>query len=434
MATGTSLSRAFPLGSRLNERGRLEIGGCDTIELAREFGTPAYVFAEEDLRMRARAFVQAGRDAGHQDFHVVFASKAFPCTAALALFAGEGLWCDVASGGELHLALAAGFAPERIVVHGNAKSEAELRMALRHRVGAIVVDNFDEIDRLEQLVADGALADRSSGQPVLARVTPDVKGDTHEKISTGQADSKFGFAMADARAAIARLAAIDGLSLQGLHAHIGSQLLGLEPFRREVQELAGLGEFPTWDLGGGLGVQYTDAQQSPPAIEDYVRTLVQAAHAHGMGPDRRLLIEPGRALCANAGVTLYTVESVKQNVSCWVAVDGGMSDNMRPMLYGAQYEAHVADRFPVPGRGGGTECVLAGKHCESGDVIVREALLADPRPGDVIVTPATGAYGYAMASNYNGVPRAPVVFCSDGDARVVVRRESYEDLTARDVR
>jgi diaminopimelate decarboxylase len=307
-------------------------------------------------------------------------------------------------------------------------------MALRHRVGAIVVDNFDEIDRLEQLVADGALADRSSGQPVLARVTPDVKGDTHEKISTGQADSKFGFAMADARAAIARLAAIDGLSLQGLHAHIGSQLLGLEPFRREVQELAGLGEFPTWDLGGGLGVQYTDAQQSPPAIEDYVRTLVQAAHAHGMGPDRRLLIEPGRALCANAGVTLYTVESVKQNVSCWVAVDGGMSDNMRPMLYGAQYEAHVADRFPVPGRGGGTECVLAGKHCESGDVIVREALLADPRPGDVIVTPATGAYGYAMASNYNGVPRAPVVFCSDGDARVVVRRESYEDLTARDVR
>jgi diaminopimelate decarboxylase len=429
MATGTSLSSAFPLGSRLNELGRLEVGGCDTIELAREFGTPAYVFAEDDLRTRARAFVQAGRDAGHRDFHVVFASKACPCTAVLALFASEGLWCDVASGGELHLALAAGFAPERVVVHGNAKSEAELRMALRHRVGAIVVDNFDEIDRLEQLVAEGALADRGAGQPVLVRVTPDVKGDTHEKISTGQADSKFGFAMADARDAIARLGSIDGLSLQGLHAHIGSQLLGLEPFRREVQELAGLGEFPTWDLGGGLGVRYTEAQQAPPAIEEYVRTLVHAAHAHGMGADRRLLIEPGRALCANAGVTLYTVESVKQNVSRWVAVDGGMSDNMRPMLYGAQYEAHVADRFS-----GSTACVLAGKHCESGDVIVREALLADPRPGDVIVTPATGAYGYAMASNYNGVPRAPVLFCSDGDARVVVRRESYEELTARDVR
>jgi diaminopimelate decarboxylase len=429
MVTGTSLSAVFPLGSRLNELGHLEVGGCDTLELAREFGTPAYVVAEDDLRTRARAFVRAGRDAGHEDFHVVFASKAFPCSAVLALFASEGLWCDVASGGELHVALAAGFAPERIVVHGNAKSEAELRMALRHRVGLIVIDNFDEIERLEALVAEGALADRSGGQPVLVRVTPDVRGDTHEKISTGQADSKFGFAMADAQEAIARLQDVAGLTLEGLHAHIGSQLLGLEPFRREAAELARLGEFPVWDLGGGLGVPYTEEQEPPPSIEQYVGTIVQAARESGIGSGARLLIEPGRALCANAGVTLYTVESVKQNVSRWVAVDGGMSDNMRPMLYGSRYEAHVADRF-----GGSTECVLAGKHCESGDVIVREALLADPRPGDVIVTPATGAYGFAMANNYNGVPRAPVVFCRDGDARVVVRRESYEDLTARDVR
>jgi diaminopimelate decarboxylase len=429
MAIETSLSPVFPLGSRLNEYGRLEVGGCDTIELAREFGTPVYVVAEDDLRTRARAFAQAGRDAGHEDFHVVFASKAFPCSAVLALFASEGLWCDVASGGELHLALAAGFAPERIVVHGNAKSEAELRMALRHRVGLIVVDNFDEIDRLAALVAEGALADRAGGQSVLVRVTPDVRGETHEKISTGQADSKFGFAMAHADEAIARLQAVDGLTLEGLHAHIGSQLLGLEPFRREAAELAKLGDFPVWDLGGGLGVQYTEEQLSPPSIEEYVGALVRAAHAHGMGPERRLLIEPGRSLCANACVTLYTVESVKQNVSRWVAVDGGMSDNLRPMLYGATYEAHVADRFE-----GSTACVLAGKHCESGDVLLREASLDDPRPGDVIVTPATGAYGYAMANNYNGVPRPPVVFCRDGDARVVVRRESYEDLMARDVR
>jgi diaminopimelate decarboxylase len=433
MATETSLSPVFPMGSRLNERGRLEVGGCDTIELAREFGTPVYVVAEDDLRTRAQAFVQAGRDAGHEDLHVVFASKAFPCTAVLALFAGEGLWCDVASGGELHVALAAGFAPERIVVHGNAKSEAELRMALRHRVGLIVVDNFDEIDRLATLVAEGALADRSAGQSVLVRVTPDVRGDTHEKISTGQADSKFGFAMAQAGEAIARLQAVNGLTLEGLHAHIGSQLLGLEPFRREAAELAKLGEavggFSIYDLGGGLGVRYTEEQPSPPSIEAYVGALVEAAHAHGMGPDARLLIEPGRALCANACVTLYTVESVKQNVSRWVAVDGGMSDNLRPMLYGAVYEAQVADRF-----GGSTECVLAGKHCESGDVLLREASLQDPRPGDVVVTPATGAYGFAMANNYNGVPRAPVVFCRDGDARVVVRRENFEDLTARDVR
>jgi diaminopimelate decarboxylase len=426
MTAGTTLSHVFPLGSRLNERGRLEIGGCDTIELARELGTPAYLVAEDDLRERARAFLRAGEESGHGDFQVVFASKAFPCTAVLRLFAEEGLWCDVASGGELHLALNAGFAPERIVVHGNAKSEPELRAALHARVGLIVIDNFDEIDRLRRLLGE---IDGAKAQDVLIRVTPDVRGETHEKISTGQADSKFGFATADVAAAIERIEGVDGLALAGLHAHIGSQLLELEPFRREAQELSKLGEFPVWDLGGGLGVQYTEDQPSPPSIAEYVGAIVAAAHAHGMGPDRRLLIEPGRALCANAGVTLYTVQSVKQNVSRWVAVDGGMSDNMRPMLYGAPYEAQVADRF-----GGSTACVLAGKHCESGDVLVRGAALEDPRPGDVIVTPATGAYGYAMANNYNGVPRAPVVFCRDGDARVVVRRESFEDLTARDVR
>jgi diaminopimelate decarboxylase len=423
MATGTSLSNVFPLGSRLNELGRLEVGGCDTIELAREFGTPAYVVAEDDLRSRARAFLAAGHDAGQRDFQVVFASKAFPCGAVLELFAQEGLWCDVASGGELHIALQAGVTPERIVVHGNAKSEAELALALEHRVGLIVVDNFDELARLERLVGES-----ERPQPVLVRVTPDVRGQTHEKISTGQADSKFGFAMGDAPEAIARVQGIAGLSLQGVHAHVGSQLLGLEPFRREVAELATLGDFPVWDLGGGLGVQYTSDQPPAPSIEEYVAALVQAAHTHGIGPERRLLIEPGRALSANACVTLYTVESVKSNVTRWVAVDGGMSDNLRPMLYGAAYEAHVADRFD-----GETRCALAGKHCESGDVIVGEALLADPRPGDVIVTPATGAYGYAMASNYNGVPRPPVIFCREGDARVVVRRESFEDLTARDV-
>jgi diaminopimelate decarboxylase len=427
MATSTSLSQAFPLASRVNEQARLEVGGCDTIELAGEFGTPAYVVAEEDLRARARAFLQAGEESGHEDFHVVFASKAFPCTAVLELFAQEGLWCDVASGGELHLALGAGFAPERLVLHGNAKSEAELRMALRHHVALIVLDNFDEIERLERLIGEGVLTDRGP-QDVLLRVTPDVRGETHEKISTGQADSKFGFSMADASAAIARAQEVDGLALQGLHAHIGSQLLDVEPFRREAEGLAGLGDFPVWDLGGGLGVQYVEEQPKPPSVEEYVGTVIAAAHANGMAR-RRLMIEPGRSLCANAAVTLYKVESVKQNVSRWVAVDGGMSDNLRPMLYGARYEAHVADRM-----GGSTSCVLAGKHCESGDVIVREALLDDPRPGDVIVTPATGAYGYSMANNYNGVPRPPVIFCRDGEARVVVRRERLEDLTARDVR
>jgi diaminopimelate decarboxylase len=426
MVTATGLSDVFPLGSRINERGRLEVGGCDAIELAREFGTPAYVVAEDDLRSRAQAFLAAGRQAGHGDFHVAFASKAFPCTAVLSLFAHEGLWCDVASGGELHVALRAGFAPERIVLHGNAKSEAELRMALRHRVGLIVIDNFDEIDRLQRLLGEGAAADR--GQPVLVRVTPDVSGATHAKISTGQADSKFGFAMDQAQRALERVRAVAGLQLCGLHAHIGSQLLELEPFAAAAAQLATLGAFEVWDLGGGLGVRYTEHQPAPPTIEEYVAAIVHAADAHGHGGAQRLLVEPGRVLCANAGLTLYSVESVRRNVSLWVAVDGGMSDNIRPMLYGAEIEAHVADRL-----NGDIACVLVGKHCESGDVLVRNARLDEPRCGDVIVTPTTGAYGYAMASNYNGVPRPPVIFCRDGDARVVVRRESFEDLTARDV-
>jgi diaminopimelate decarboxylase len=422
MAAGTTLSHVFPLGSRVNERGHLELGGCDTIDLAREYGTPAYVVAEDDLRARARAFVQAGADSGHEDFGVVFASKAFPCTAVLSLFAEEGLWCDVASGGELHLALNAGFPAQRILMHGNAKSVHELQMALDAAVGLIAIDNFDEIDRLAALAAPGR------PQRVLIRVTPGVRGDTHEKISTGQANSKFGFSMDDVPEAIERVRSVDGLQLDGLHAHIGSQLFELAPFERAAAALSAIGTFPTWDLGGGLGVAYTQ-EQRPPEIEDYVGSVVRAAHENGLPASSRLLIEPGRSLTANAGVTLYTVQSVKRNVSTWVAVDGGMSDNLRPMLYGAVYEAHIASRL-----GGEAPCVLAGKHCESGDVIVKQALLDDPRPGDIVVTPATGAYGFAMSSNYNGVPRPPVVFCKDGDARVVVRRESFEDLAARDVR
>jgi diaminopimelate decarboxylase len=427
MSTSTTFSSVYPLGSRLNERGALEIGGCDTIELARDFGTPAFVVAEDDLRARAQAFLSAGKAAGHNDFHVVFASKAFPCTAVLRLFAEEGLWCDAASAGELHLALNAGFAPERILLHGNAKSESELLMALRNRVGLIVIDNFDEIDRLARLLSEGSV--ERPRQQVLVRVTPDVRGETHEKISTGQADSKFGFAAARVAEAIERVRAVPGLDLRGIHAHIGSQLLSVDPFERAAREFAKLGDFPVWDLGGGLGVRYTEDQPEPPSIEEYVSTVVTAAHANGLDADSRLMIEPGRSLTANSCVTLYTVEGVKQNVSRWVAVDGGMSDNLRPMLYNARYEAQVADRF-----GGSTACVLAGKHCESGDVIVRDALLENPKAGDIVVTPVTGAYGFAMANNYNGVPRAPVIFCKDGDARVVLRRETFDDLTARDVR
>ena len=422
VATATSLSHVYPLGTRVNEHGRLEIGGCDTVELAREFGTPAYLVAEDDLRARARAFVEAlaSRNRDHQ---VVFASKAFPCTAVYRVLAEEGLACDVASGGELMLALKGGFHPRGIYFHGNARSESELREALAAGVGQVVIDSFDDLERIDRLAAE-----RGRSQPVMIRVTPGVSGDTHAAISTGQADSKFGLAIDDARVAIERARASAALELVGLHFHIGSQLFELEPFRAAVAAIGQLGDFPAYNLGGGLGVAYT-ASQHPPSIADYVEAIVGAAH-EWLGTDKRLMLEPGRALVANSAVTIYRVETVKRNVSTWVAVDGGMSDNLRPMLYGSVYEALIADRALAPGT---ERCHVAGKHCESGDVIARDVTLADPVPGDVLVTPVTGAYGHALANNYNGITRPPVVFCRDGNARVVVRRETYEDLTVRDV-
>jgi diaminopimelate decarboxylase len=420
--TASALENVFPADTRVNERGRLEIGGCDAVELVDQFGSPAYVVAEHDLRSRARSFVDA-MSSRHGDFDVLFGSKAFPCTAVYRTLAAEGLACDVASGGELALALRAGFETARIYLHGNAKSERELQDALDAGVGHVVLDSFGDLERLERLAGE-----RGSAQDVLIRVTPGVTGDTHHAISTGQADSKFGFSMHEAREAIELLSASGSLRLVGLHCHIGSQLFDLEPFRAAVRTIAELGEFPVYNLGGGLGVAYTAAQH-PPSVAEYVQAIVEAAH-EWLGPDKRLLLEPGRALVANSTVTLYTVETVKRNVSTWVAVDGGMSDNLRPMLYGSIYEAVIADR---PLAAGTERCHLVGKHCESGDVIVRDVLLADPAPGDVIATPATGAYGYAMANNYNSVPRPPVIFCDRGEARVVVRRETYEDLAARDL-
>lgn len=423
-ALARGLSRVYPLGSRVTPEGRLEIGGCDAVDLAREFGTPAYVVAVDDLRARARAF-RSALAAEHQPGRVVFASKAFPCTAVYRVFAEEGLAVDVASGGELSLALRAGFEPADVVVHGNAKSDAELRAACGAGAGLVVVDALDEIERLGAAVA---AADRDGPQRVLVRVTPGVKPNTHDFISTGQLDSKFGLPVDEARVAIERLQALPGIEVAGLHMHIGSQVFELEAFRRAVQELAAVGRFDVYDLGGGLGVAYT-AQDLPPPIPEYVGVKLAALRAATDLADATVLLEPGRALVANSTVTLYTVESVKRGVSTYVAVDGGMSDNLRPMLYGAVYEAALANRMQA----GGEPCHVAGKHCESSDVIVRDVRLPSPRPGDLLVTPATGAYGHAMANNYNGVPRPPIIFCQDGDARAVVRRETFEDLAARDL-
>ena len=408
--TATGVSHVYPIGSRLNELGRLEVGGCDVVELAEQFGTPAYVYAEDDIRARAREYMDAFRArTGH--FEVVYASKAFPCTAAHRLLVEEGLSCDVASGGELFLALKGGFPPDRIYMHGNNKSEAEIEDAVEKGVGHIVVDSFDELDRLERV---------APGQKVLLRVTPGIKPETHDFIATGQEDSKFGFGVDDVPRAIER---IDRLDLRGLHAHIGSQVFDLGPYEKLAEVLSSMGDYPLLNLGGGLGVAYT-ADQTPLAVDDYVEALLR-----GAPDDVTVLCEPGRSLVANAGVTIYRVGTVKRipGVRTYVAVDGGMSDNLRPMLYGARYEAEIADRF-----GGSDMCTVAGKHCESGDILVTDVRLDDPRPGDVLVTPATGAYGHAMANNYNAIPRPPVIFCSGGDARVVVRRETYDDLAARD--
>jgi diaminopimelate decarboxylase len=420
-------SPVYPAGSRVNERGHLEIGGCDVVDVVAELGTPSYIYAEDDIRGRARAYLEAFR-ARTGDFEVLYASKAAPITAIYRLCAEAGLSVDVASGGELHMALRAGFDPARVYLHGNNKTEAELRYATEAGVGHVIVDSFGEIARLD------AMLDRS--QDVLIRVTPGVLPSTHSYVQTGGLDSKFGFGLEDglAERAIAEVRASRHLELVGLHAHIGSQIFELEPYVSAIEALGALvgddWECRILNVGGGLGIAYTSADE-PPSIEDYVDVKVRGVE-RVFDPVPRILIEPGRSLVGNAGVTAYEIGTVKEipNVRTYLSVNGGMSDNLRPMLYGSRYDAIVANRAA---EAPDTLATVAGMHCESGDILITDAMLASPRVGDVLVTPATGAYGYSMASNYNGVPRPAVVLCRDGDARVVVRRETWDDLLARDV-
>jgi diaminopimelate decarboxylase len=420
----TALSHAYPLGTRINERGHLEIGGCDVVELAERYGTPAYIYDEDDIRARARAYVAAFQSRT-DDFEVIYASKALPITAAYRVMHEEGLSVDVASGGELYLALHAGVEPRRLFMHGNNKTEAELRYAFESQIGYLVLDSFAEIARAERLL------DRT--QEVLIRVTPGIKPSTHSFVQTGQLDSKFGFGLEDGLAAeaVRRVQESSRLDLVGIHAHIGSQIFELEPYARTIQLLADFVDFDCrlLNVGGGLGIAYT-AKDQPAAIEDYVDMKVRGVQ-QAFDPVPRILIEPGRSLVGNAGITVYRIGTVKEipGVRTYVSVDGGMSDNMRPMLYGSRYEATIADR---PEADGTKLATVAGMHCESGDILIRDVSLPDPQVGDLLVTPATGAYGHAHANNYNGVPRPPVVFCRDGEARTVVRRETYEDLAARD--
>jgi diaminopimelate decarboxylase len=421
-------SPVYPAGSRINEAGRLEVGGCDVAEVARRFGTPAYIYAPDDIRERARAYME-GLGALTDSYEVLFASKAAPISAIYEICREEGLSVDVASGGELFMALRAGFEGERIYMHGNNKTEAELRMAIENGVGHLIVDSFDEIDRLD------AILDRP--QRVLIRLTPGIKPSTHSYVQTGQLDSKFGFGLDDGIAARAaeRIAASPKLELVGLHAHIGSQIFEVEPFERAIEAVHEFSSEHVPDpeivnVGGGLGIAYADSDE-PPSIAGYVGAKLGAVRRlFGQGP--KVLVEPGRSLVGNAGLTVYEVGTVKEvpGIRTYVSVDGGMSDNLRPMLYGSRYEAILVNRAAEEA---GAEVTVAGMHCESGDILLRDVRLPAPRIGDLLAMPATGAYGHAMANNYNGVPRPPVIFCSGGEAREVVRRETYEDLVRRDV-
>ncbi|MEV6725458.1 diaminopimelate decarboxylase [Streptomyces xanthochromogenes] len=412
----------FPDGTTRDGTGALVIGGVPADELAEAYGTPALVLDEASVRARARRYAD-GLAARWPNSRAVFASKAFPCTAVVRLLAEEGLGIDVAGGGELTLALAAGADPAGLVVHGNAKTEEELRLAVEAGAGTIVVDNFDDIDRLEKI-----LAGTTAEQAVLVRVTPGIRPDTHEAVSTGQSGSKFGLPPAQAREAIARLRNSDRLRLDGVHVHVGSQILDLEPFAQAVEAVAELGEFAVYDLGGGLGSRYTYADR-PPTVEAYLDAVTDTARRL-LPADARILIEPGRSMVAESGVSLYRVVSVKRGGGhTFVAVDGGMGDNLEVSLYQQRFEAAVARR-PT---GGGELCRLVGRHCESGDSLSVGVRLADPRVGDLIAVPATGAYTYALSNNYNGARRPPVVFVRDGAHRAVVRRETYTDLMRRDL-
>jgi diaminopimelate decarboxylase len=416
----------LPDTAAVADDGMLTIGGCRVDDLAAAHGTPLFVYDEAHLRARCREAVAAfGRE------RVVYATKAFLCRAMARLAHEEGLLLDVASGGELHVALAAGVPASACTLHGNNKSVGELREAIEAGVRYVVVDSFDELDRLDALHRDGV----GPAPDVVLRVTPGVHAHTHEYIATGQDDSKFGFNLAngDAARAVERARASASVRLRGLHCHIGSNVFAATSFARAAEVMARFAaplDLPDLVLGGGLGVAYVAGEEAP-TITQWGNVLRDACDS--LGVRSRVSVEPGRAIVGAAAVTVYAVGTIKHipEVRTYVAVDGGMSDNPRPVLYGSGYEAFLpraveAER-PLHAR-------VVGKHCESGDVLLFDARLPDGvRVGDLLATAVTGAYGHSMGSNYNKITRPPVVFVADGRDRVVVRRETYDDLLATDV-
>ena len=406
----------LPEDSRVTAEGVLEIGGVPVTELAEQYGTPLYVYDEMGLRKRIRAFVD-GLAARWPNSQVLFASKSFPAVAMYRLAHEEGAGIDVAGGGELRMALAAGVAPESIHFHGNAKTDAELKMALQAGIDTIIVDNENELDRLNRLL--------TTPQKLLLRVIPGVDAKTHASQATGGLDSKFGLPMDQALAAIERMRSHPLMDFEGVHLHIGSQILDTKQFAEAVEKISTAGTFPTYDVGGGLGVKYT-YDDDEPGIDEYLDAIIAAARKH-LPSDARLLIEPGRSIVARAGVTVYQVTTVKRTGRTFVAVDGGLADQLDAALTGQRFEAVIVNRVADAW----TEIAqVVGRQCESGDLLVDRAPLPPAEVGDLLVLAVTGAYGYTMANNYNGALRPAVVFASGGHSRLVVRRESYEDLLA----
>lgn len=418
-AATAELVALFPAGSDLADDGTLVVGGCRLDDVAAEFGTPVIVVAEDAVRQQARAYLSAFRGRWPRS-DVAFASKSFPCTAIQRVMSEEGLHLDVAGFGEIHTAVAAGADPARLVLHGNAKTDEEIELAVRQGVGLIVIDNFDDIDRLERLVPPGMQ------QPCLVRVIPGVDAATHASQATGHAGSKFGLSPDDAREAIRRVDHSSRLRLDGVHTHVGSQLLNVGQLAEAVAPIAALGTFDVYDLGGGLGVRYT-YDEHPPSLDDYADAMV--AQARELIPaDARLIVEPGRSMVAASACTVYRVTTVKRGLVTHVAVDGGMADNLEVSLTGQRFEVTVVNRV-----GGGQPVTVVGRHCESGDELVAGVPLRDPVVGDLIAVPVTGAYTYTMSNQYNGARRVPVVFCSGGERKLVVRRDTVDDLLSRDV-
>jgi diaminopimelate decarboxylase len=426
----------WPTTARRSPAGVLTLGGIDVRDLAAEFGTPAYILDEQDFRDRC----QSWRDA-FAGSDVFYAAKAFLCTEIARWIADEGLGMDVCTGGELAVAERVGFPAERLTFHGNNKSSAELERALAYGVGRVVVDSFEEIVRL------AALAERRGvQQAVLVRATPGVEAHTHEFVQTGQEDQKFGFSLASGAAAeaVRRIVGLPSLKLLGLHCHIGSHIFDTRGFSLAAHRMVGLLaqvrdehgiELAELDLGGGTGIAYTSADDPMPVKEfaDGLRAIVERECAAASLALPRIAVEPGRAISGSTTVTLYEVGTVKDlpGLRTYVSIDGGMSDNIRTALYDARYTAVLASRQSTADPRNVTLC---GKHCESGDIVVHDVPLpADLAPGDLVAVPASGAYHRSMASNYNHVPRPPVVAVRDGAARVIVRRETEDDLLALDV-